>query len=144
MPFVNDQTAVEWPEDGSDLPPPRADQFVYISPEFGGARGPVHFSIVAITAAAELRQPEGLQPQAPTAPQGRSLWDRLLGRPQQQKSSYEEERRRREKVHEQRRQQLFAITMTFFESSSRSRLLVKRDLFRKPLHTFRDHALVLI
>src|SRR6202521_3021664 len=31
--------------------------------------------------------------------------------------------------------------MTFFESSSRSSLLVEQDLFRKPVSTFRDHAL---
>src|SRR5215211_9466875 len=32
--------------------------------------------------------------------------------------------------------------MTFLESSSRSRLLLEHDLFRKPVSTFRDHALV--
>jgi hypothetical protein len=31
--------------------------------------------------------------------------------------------------------------MTFFESSSRSSLLLEHDLFRKPVSTFRDHAL---
>jgi hypothetical protein len=117
MPFVYDQTEVEWPEDDSDLPPPRADQFVYLPPpEFGGAREPVHFSVVSIAAAAELRQPEGRQPQAPTASPGRSLWDRLMGRPRasdppQPRSSYEEERRRREKAHEQRRQLFLAIAI---------------------------------
>ena len=30
----------------------------------------------------------------------------------------------------------------FFESSSRFSLLVEHDLFRKPVSTFRDHALV--
>src|SRR5258708_28768713 len=30
----------------------------------------------------------------------------------------------------------------FFESSSRSSLLLEHDLFRKPVSTFRDHALV--
>src|SRR5580704_5252472 len=30
--------------------------------------------------------------------------------------------------------------MTFFESSSRSILLLEHDLFRKPVPTFRDHA----
>jgi len=121
MPFVYDQTEVEWPEDDSDPPPPRADQFVYIPPpEFGGAREPVHFSAVSIAAAAEaaeLQQPQGRQPQVPTASQRRSLWDRLLGRsrpfdsPQQPKGSYAEERLRQEKLHEQRRQQLFAIAI---------------------------------
>src|SRR5215831_13485533 len=33
--------------------------------------------------------------------------------------------------------------MTFFESSSRSTLLSEQDLFRKPVPTFRDHALSL-
>src|SRR5262245_47378898 len=32
--------------------------------------------------------------------------------------------------------------MTFLESSSRSSFLFEHDLFRKPLHTFRDHALI--
>src|SRR5262245_4546616 len=31
--------------------------------------------------------------------------------------------------------------MTFFESSSRFSLLLEHDLFRKPVPTFRDHAL---
>src|SRR5215467_7263559 len=31
--------------------------------------------------------------------------------------------------------------MTFFESSSRFSFLFEHDLVRKPLHTFRDHAL---
>jgi hypothetical protein len=31
--------------------------------------------------------------------------------------------------------------MTFLRMSSRSRLLVEHDLFRKPVSTFRDHAL---
>lgn len=46
MPFVYNQTAIEWPEDNSDPPAPRADQFVYISPpEFGGAHQPVRSPI---------------------------------------------------------------------------------------------------
>jgi len=31
--------------------------------------------------------------------------------------------------------------MTFFESSSRSNVFLEHDLFRKPVSTFRDHAL---
>src|SRR6266508_5603096 len=34
--------------------------------------------------------------------------------------------------------------MTFFESSSRFSFVFEHDLFRKPLHTFRDHALALL
>src|SRR3954470_22822113 len=33
--------------------------------------------------------------------------------------------------------------MTFFESPSRSTLLLEHDLFRKPASTFRDHALMI-
>jgi hypothetical protein len=48
MPFVYDQTEVEWPEDDSDPPPPKADEFVYLPPpEFGGAAEPVRFSAEA-------------------------------------------------------------------------------------------------
>jgi hypothetical protein len=32
MPFVFDNTQIVWPEDDSDPPPPRADEFVYIAP----------------------------------------------------------------------------------------------------------------
>jgi hypothetical protein len=48
MPFIYDETEIEWPEDDDDYepPPPRADQFVYLSPpEFGGAPEPVSFSV---------------------------------------------------------------------------------------------------
>jgi hypothetical protein len=44
MPFIYDKTEIEWPEDDSK-PPPRTDQFVYLSPpKYGGAREPVQFS----------------------------------------------------------------------------------------------------
>ena len=49
MPFVYVQMEDEWPEDGSDPPPPRTDQFIYLPPpEFGGAPqpGPVFGRIV--------------------------------------------------------------------------------------------------
>src|SRR5262249_13971360 len=46
MPFVYDETQVEWPDDDPEPPPPRADQFVYIAPsEFGGGRAPVRFDV---------------------------------------------------------------------------------------------------
>jgi hypothetical protein len=48
MPFIYDETNIEWPEDDDwEPPPPRADQFVYLSPsEYGGAAEPVRFSVV--------------------------------------------------------------------------------------------------
>lgn len=54
MPFVYDETEIKWPDDGSEPPPPRPDQFVYLAPpEFGGAREPVRFSIVPPGAATD-------------------------------------------------------------------------------------------
>ena len=56
MPFIYDETQIEWPEDDDDYepPPPRADQFVYLSPpEFGGAPEPVGFSVAEPQQAAE-------------------------------------------------------------------------------------------
>jgi hypothetical protein len=92
MPFVYDETEVEWPEDDSDPPPPRADQFVYIPPpQFGGAPEPVRFSVASVIAAAESSEP------------------------QQPPSSSEEERRRwqerQRREHEQRRERLFATVI---------------------------------
>jgi hypothetical protein len=52
MPFVYDETEIEWPDDDSEPPPPRSDQFVYLAPpQLGGAREPVRFSVVAPGAA---------------------------------------------------------------------------------------------
>jgi len=48
MPFVYDETEIEWPEgdDEYEPPPPRADEFMYLPPpKFGGAVEPVRFSV---------------------------------------------------------------------------------------------------
>lgn len=72
MPFVFDQTQIEWPDDDSDLPPPRADQFVYLpAPEYGGQHDPVHFSL---DVPPEPPSPDKVPVSRP------SLWDRLRGR----------------------------------------------------------------
>lgn len=72
MPFVFDQTQIEWPDDDSDPPPPRADQFVYLpGPEYGGQRDPVHFSLDV--------PPEPPAPETVPIPRP-GLWDRLRGR----------------------------------------------------------------
>jgi hypothetical protein len=76
MPFVYDYSQVEWSDPDSDPPPPRAEEFVYIPPPmFGGARGPVHFTLDV--------PPEPLAP-APVAPVASpprpSFWERLRGR----------------------------------------------------------------
>lgn len=45
MPYFYDMEEIEWPEDGEDLPPPKPEQFEYISPkDYSGTIEPVHFS----------------------------------------------------------------------------------------------------
>jgi hypothetical protein len=119
MPFVHDQTEIEWPEDDSEPEPPRADQFVYIPPpEFGGAREPVRFSVVPPDLSLEPNEPHRpaeREPPAQTEPPGRSILDRLLGRlrlpaaQQRSQGAYQEERKRQERAQDQRRLQLFAV-----------------------------------
>src|SRR5882672_5238390 len=119
MPFVHDQTEIEWPEDDSEPEPPRANQFVYIPPpEFGGAREPVRFSVVLPDASLgpnEPHPPAEREPPAQAGPPRRSILDRLLGRPrlpaaqQSSQGAYQEERKRREQAQDQRRLQLFAV-----------------------------------
>ena len=57
MPFVYDETEIEWPEDDDEYesPPPRADEFMYLPPpEFGGAAEPVRFFVAEPRQGAEL------------------------------------------------------------------------------------------
>jgi hypothetical protein len=59
MPFVYDETEMEWPDDDSEPPPPRPDQFVYLAPpQFGGAREPVQFSIMSPGVATDASEPQ--------------------------------------------------------------------------------------
>lgn len=73
MPYVFDQTEVEWEDEDAEPPPPAASRFQYLAPpEFGGASAPVRFSLAA--------------PEAGTAPTARSaasgltaVFSRILG-----------------------------------------------------------------
>jgi hypothetical protein len=93
MPFFYDQTEIDWPEDGPDLPSPRGDQFVYQSTfEYTGVRDPVHFLLASIGPPVEPRPAERSE--------SRGILARLLGRPRpsrspQQPQSSREERERR-------------------------------------------------
>jgi len=89
MPFVYDETQVEWPDDDdTEPPPPRPDQFVYIPPpQFGGAREPVRFSVAALAGAIQSNAP------------------------QQPRNSLEQIRRERERSHALSRQHLFAVVI---------------------------------
>lgn len=45
MPFIYDESEIEWPDDDSEPPRPRVDQFLYMVPvDFGGEREPVRFT----------------------------------------------------------------------------------------------------
>jgi hypothetical protein len=46
MPYVFDQTDVEWDDEDAEPPPPAASRFQYLAPpDFGGAAAPVSFSL---------------------------------------------------------------------------------------------------
>jgi hypothetical protein len=60
MPFIYDETNIEWPADDDEWepPPPHADQFIYLSPpEYGGASEPVRFSVAELQAAEPASAP---------------------------------------------------------------------------------------
>jgi hypothetical protein len=117
MPFVFDETDIEWPEDDDDFepPPPRADQFVYIPPpEFGGAPEPVRFSVADSAAAAGAEEPQQAAEAAPAAP----------GDPQR---SYEERRRQQQKEQAERRQRLFAFVAPELRKIGVRRLYCRYD-----------------
>jgi hypothetical protein len=96
MPFVHDETEIEWPEDGSDPEPPRADEFIYLpTPEYSGVSEPVRFSIT----------PDGLLDRGP-----------LPTSQQQPQISFEERRQLAKLQHEQRMQRLFAVVVPALRS----------------------------
>ncbi|WP_284421412.1 MULTISPECIES: hypothetical protein [unclassified Bradyrhizobium] len=117
MPFIFDQTEIEWPEDDSEPPAPRVKDFVYLpSPEFTGIKEPVRFSPDPPAEVAEPGPPAASEPIATAAPARRSLLDRLFRRaprsesPQPDRSTLEE-RRRRDQLERDRRRQLLLSTM---------------------------------
>jgi hypothetical protein len=113
MPFVYDETQIEWPDDHSEPPLPRADQFMYLSPpEFAGVTEPVRFYIEPVTDVAEgvLRRrryvwesmPEKLAETLPGI-----MLHMLLSR----RRSLEEEVREQSRRHEERRQRFFSVAI---------------------------------
>jgi hypothetical protein len=100
MPFIYDETEIQWP-----APPPRADQFVYLSPpELGGAPEPVRFSVAEPQQAAEP---------APT--------------PGEPPHSVDESRRRHEKLLQELRQRIFAVTVPELRKAGVRRLYCRYD-----------------
>jgi hypothetical protein len=77
MPFVHDQTGMTWPDDGTDPPPSRLDQFQYHTPlQMGGTRDPVRFDFPQANAA-----PSNITRDQVGQTKPRSLLDRLFGSP---------------------------------------------------------------
>ena len=111
MPFFYDETSIEWPEDGSDLPPPRADQFFYMTAaEYRGESTSARFSILPFSTPVEHGQP----PQ-PAQAESRGILNRWFGwtspavRQQERQEQQVESMRRAYLSQQQRTQQLFAI-----------------------------------
>jgi hypothetical protein len=107
MPFIYDETEIEWPEDDDDWepPPPRVDQFVYFTPqEFGGTPEPVRFSV------AEPRQTAEPAP-APGEPP----------------VSAEERVQQLEKSAEERKQQALALAFSELREAGVQRLYCRYD-----------------
>jgi hypothetical protein len=140
MPFIYDETEIEWPEDDDDYEPspPRADQFVYIpTPQWRrGNPEPIHFSVGPAAPGPESGEPPQPIHNAPSTPgtlPQRSFWDILLGRwrrsspPHRPQVSYEEKQRQRERQDEQRRQQLFAIAVPELQKTTVRRAYCRYD-----------------
>jgi len=135
MPFVHDETEIEWPKDGSDLPPPRPDQFIYLpAPEYRGVREPVGFSI--LPPAASVEPTESGTPAAPSPtvqPPRRGILDVFRGHvdsatsQQQRRISFDEERRRAKLRREQQTKRLFAIMVPALQSAGVRRAYCRYD-----------------
>src|SRR5712664_1093424 len=106
MPFIYDETDIEWPDDDDyEPPPPRADQFVYLSPpEFGGAPEPARFAVA--------------EPQQAAGP---------ASAPDEPPRSVEESRRQREKSQEERRQLAFAFAVPELRKAGVRRVYCRYD-----------------
>jgi hypothetical protein len=140
MPFVYDETQVEWPDDGTEPAPPRPDQFVYIpAPQFGGAREPVRFDVLSFIAPARLSEPEQpsqSHPAAPTEPtreQKRSILERLLGQTlpsgvlPRSRSSQVENRERAKQEQAQRWERLLSIMVPALRQIGGRRVYCRYD-----------------
>jgi hypothetical protein len=117
MPFLHDESNIEYPDDDTELPPPRADQFVYMTAaEYLGQPATGNFSI----------QPP---PPLPVL----SMLDRvrgfigLSGSPRDQ-NQWLEESMRKQLEHEQRsRQLLFSITVPALRDLGARRVYCRVD-----------------
>ena len=127
MPFIYDETQVEWPDDGTEPAPPRADQFVYMAAsEFGGGRAPVRFDVPL------LRPPVQAAAEPTRAKNGGFLY-RLLGvpppaaaRPQTERD-LQEKRESAQREWEQRWERIRAIVIPALQEIGGRRVYGRYD-----------------
>jgi hypothetical protein len=91
MPFIYDHTQDVWPDEETEPPPPRADQFVYIAAAaFGGGRAPVRYEVPSLqpsdqaTAAEQPSQSHAAASAQPSQAKNGGAWSflhRLMGLP---------------------------------------------------------------
>jgi hypothetical protein len=138
MPFLHDETNVDWPEDGSEPPPPRVDEFMYMTAaEYRGepAAGQVsvRFSILPFSAADEPEPPAAVEPAKPVQVERRSILDRLFGRSrseerqQQLRQQVEDGMRQRILLQKQRTRQLFSVMVPALRSLGARRAYCRYD-----------------
>ena len=135
MPFVYDETEIEWPEDGSEPQLPRADQFVYLpAPAYSGANTPVRFSIEPPAETIERTEPQekvGTVP--PARPPRRGILNRLFGSrasaptQQQRQTSIAETLRRQELENARRLHRLFATMIPALRAAGARRAYCRYD-----------------
>jgi hypothetical protein len=107
MPFIYDESEIEWTDDENDPPAPKRSQFEYISPPmFGGASEPVRFSIPAL--------------RSPTAPH--SVFDRPFNGPTH---GYPGQAPYRD--HDEHIQQLLAILLPAMRDNGMRRVYCRYD-----------------
>jgi hypothetical protein len=135
MPFVHDESEIEWPEDGTEPGPPRPEEFVYIpAPQFGGPPAPVRFAMPSRDGRAapqHAAEPDaGRPPQArPTQKDG--LWQRILrwfgsGPPRSQSRVTEDLARRRREA-EERQEGVLSVMVPALRNIGARRVYCRYD-----------------
>lgn len=135
MPFIHDETEIEWPDDDSEPPPPRPDQFVYLpAPQFGGPSEPARFSITSPAVSGEQISPQESGEAGPSAgAPRRGFLSRLFGSrnsaaaQQERRASQEKIWRQRQREHELQTQRLFAAMVPALRAGGARRAYCRYD-----------------
>jgi hypothetical protein len=135
MPFFYDESNIEWPEDGSDPPPPRADQFEYMTAaEYsGGPAAPARFSILPFSDEAEPEPPLPATPAAPPQAERGGFLRRLFGgnsapeTQQRRQVQIQDSMRRQMLLQKKRTQQLFSTMIPALRSLGVRRAYCRYD-----------------